>query len=352
MSTIDHQNAHRLIQESLTIPLSEEKQNNLDAHLDGCTECKTYIDQLVAMEDQLRWSFHNHWDKISGPSVNKIYAITEKMESRLRRRGFINYLGVATFTIALVILIITAISVLPDRSVSLTRTQILDNADNNTSPSFSSGPEKTDAASWLASTSVPTEHNQNTKKEDADQYQFMPTDQATRLETFADVDLNCDGSVERILVEPGSEPHYFNNNPTVVRIFLETGSELNPQSMWDYSAQDASVSYLTPLLIQIEECQYFLSVLGDEGPGSGLKVFQWNGETMKEVLKVPGRYLFVDPEYLEEIGITIPPNSLSIMSLVLSEADANNVWVIRVFQWDGVEFNQVIRKEVRHPGGG
>jgi hypothetical protein len=180
----------------------------------------------------------------------------------------------------------------------------------------------------------------------------MPTDQSAKLETFADIDLNCDGSMERILVEPGNDPHYFNNNPTYIRISLETASELNPQSSWDYSAQGASVSYLTPQLIQIEECQYFLSILGDKGPGSGLKVFQWNGETMKEVLKVPGQYLFTDPELIDEIGIALPPNSLSIMSLVLSEDDANNIWVIRVFQWDGGEFNQVIWKEVRSPGGG
>jgi hypothetical protein len=339
MTAIDHQNAHRLIQDSLTIPLSEEKRSNLDAHLNSCTECTLYTVQTVALENQLRWSFHKRWDTISGPSAKIFYVITEKMGARLRRRAFINYLSVATFTVIIVTLIISAISVLPERGIPLTSNQTSDNSVNVVLPTLSSEPEITSTAPLVLPASTPTEQN-----EDADQ--------TAKLETFADVDLDCDGSIERILVEPGNELHYFNNNSTYVRILLGYPSELNHQSLWEYSAQDASVSYLTLLLIHIEECQYFLSVLGDEGSGSGLKVFQWDGERMKDVLHVPGHYLFANPGYIEEVGLTSPPNSFSIMSLMLTGADANNVWVIRVFQWDGVEFKQVIWKEVRSPAGG
>ncbi|HEX9617714.1 MAG TPA: hypothetical protein VGA03_09860 [Anaerolineales bacterium] len=177
-----------------------------------------------------------------------------------------------------------------------------------------------------------------------------PISHANQLETLVEADLNCDGTLERILVEPGNESHYFNNNPTYVRVLMETVSGQSIRSVWEFSAQDASVAYLTPKIIQVEGCQQFLAVLGDEGTGSGLRVFQWDGEGMKELLRVPGRYLFAEPEIIEGMGITAPPGSLSIMDLVHS--DAKNLWVVRVFQWDGGEFRQIIQKEVSYPGGG
>ena len=137
------------------------------------------------------------------------------------------------------------------------------------------------------------------------------------------------------------------NQRIVFRLSL---SILDDPAEADEATQDASVAYLTPKIIQVEGCQQFLAVLGDEGTGSGLRVFQWDGEGMKVLLRVPGRYLFAEPEIIEGMGITAPPGSLSIMDLVHS--DAKNLWVVRVFQWDGGEFRQIIQKEVSYPGGG
>jgi Tol biopolymer transport system component len=171
-----------------------------------------------------------------------------------------------------------------------------------------------------------------------------------QLETLVEADLNCGGNRERILAEPGDQLHYFNNNPTYVRVLLETVSGQNTEPVWEYSAQDANVAYLTPKIIHMGECQGFLAILGDEGPGSGLRVFHWNGEEMKEALHIPGRYLFAEPEELEGMRITAPSDSLSIMSLL--QSDTKNLWVVRVFEWDGSEFKQIIQEEVRYPAGG
>ena len=72
---ITHKEARRLIQFKADNGLSASSDENLNAHLKACTECRAYSDSLKDTESVLRQTMHKQWGIRPLPiQMNAIYA--------------------------------------------------------------------------------------------------------------------------------------------------------------------------------------------------------------------------------------------------------------------------------------
>ena len=97
------------------------------------------------------------------------------------------------------------------------------------------------------------------------------------LITLTEIDLDCDGRVERISGIEAPEIEYFNIHPQLAEIRLETTTAGSSEIVWEYTAQVAGVAYLAFQLFQADECNQFVVLPGHKGK-EFLNVFRWDGE--------------------------------------------------------------------------
>ncbi len=66
-SMLSHEQIRNLIQMECEQGLLPEEDKNLKAHLDSCSECRAYAQELDRLESILEGTFHDRWDAFSGP---------------------------------------------------------------------------------------------------------------------------------------------------------------------------------------------------------------------------------------------------------------------------------------------
>jgi hypothetical protein len=79
---ITHEEAHRLIQFSMDQMLKPHEKNTLQFHLDACTECRTFLEEIKEVEDLLLPTMLRQWN--SQPTPLSIERITHKRNTQLQ----------------------------------------------------------------------------------------------------------------------------------------------------------------------------------------------------------------------------------------------------------------------------
>ncbi|MEW6718540.1 MAG: LysM peptidoglycan-binding domain-containing protein [Chloroflexota bacterium] len=177
------------------------------------------------------------------------------------------------------------------------------------------------------------------------------TSESVEISTFAELDLNCDGHVERITGIKALPIEYFNIEPQLLFISLETLSEGSYQQVWEHTAEEAGVAYLAYTIFPVNGCDYFIGILGHKGKES-IKIYRWDGEQITTELSISGRFLFADEGWMFNFfGLESLP-MYTVSTLEFQQRGTKNVWILRGYQWDGYDLIQTIEIERHYPAGG
>jgi LysM repeat protein len=79
---ITHEEARTLIQFSLEQVLKSQEKNLLQIHLEDCSECRTFFDDIKEVENLLLPAMLRHWDL--EPTPHSVGAVTKKSKSQLQ----------------------------------------------------------------------------------------------------------------------------------------------------------------------------------------------------------------------------------------------------------------------------
>jgi hypothetical protein len=169
---------------------------------------------------------------------------------------------------------------------------------------------------------------------------------------LSEVDLNCDGYKERILGIEAPEIEYFNIKPQLSVLILESNIGNGFKKVWEETAQEAGVSYLAYQLFQADNCNQFLVVIGHNGK-EAVNVYRWDGERLKNVLKLSGSFLFEGSWMVDVFGdYETLPNTLFLGELQQPTTSSKNIWILREYQWSDGVFKMIMEKRVELSAGG
>jgi WD40 repeat protein/LysM repeat protein len=154
---------------------------------------------------------------------------------------------------------------------------------------------------------------------------------------LTEVDLNCDGNFERVRLVP--TPLYVDSDISY-GIILEALSDIGLyEKRWQYTVAEVNAEYIArPQLLPTLGCQQLLAlnVMGlTEENDSGLRVFEWDAESMKLIFTAEGWLQSVTPF---ESGVSISTLALEYLP---GTSTCNRITVI--YTWDGIVFNETTR---------
>ena len=154
-------------------------------------------------------------------------------------------------------------------------------------------------------------------------------------ETIADVDLNCDGNLERIrvILDPGLGISA--NFGVVVEAIPPGGSQLWP--IWRWTIADTAANFFgIPEIFAGNGCEVFLGVsaFGGTQEVSGLDLFRWNGIEMVHVLDANGYFLETTS------GRDGEAFRITTQSLIRDPATGMCTRTLTTYEWDGEKFLQ------------
>jgi len=173
-----------------------------------------------------------------------------------------------------------------------------------------------------------------------------------KLIVLSEVDLNCDGYMERILGIEAPEIEYFNIKPQLSVLILESNIGTGFKRLWEETAQEAGVAYLAYQLFQADNCNQFLVVIGHKGKET-VNVFRWDGERLTSVLKLVGRFLF-EGNWMEDVfgDYKTDPNILFLGELQQPTTSSKNIWILRGYQWSDGVLKLILERRVELSAGG
>jgi LysM repeat protein len=174
----------------------------------------------------------------------------------------------------------------------------------------------------------------------------------SHLIILSETDLDCDTSEERILGIESPEIPYFGITPQLSAIILEKSSSTGFEKVWQLTAQDTGAAYLAYQVFQAEVCNRFLVVLSHKGK-EGVNVYRLEGDTVRSVLRLSGRFLFEGDWMIDIFGdYQKSPNTLYLGELQQATSSAKNIWNLRGYQWIDGEFKLIIERRIESSAGG
>lgn len=102
MGSINHQQAQEYLHMRKS-ELSEAEQQDLQAHLSGCAECREYAASLEILQGKLRTAFHSRWDGIQ-PVKSRTGGALLRLGREIKRLRLSTYAGTLIGVIALIAL--------------------------------------------------------------------------------------------------------------------------------------------------------------------------------------------------------------------------------------------------------
>lgn len=95
MIEISHRQAQRLIRQKIDGPIPDEQWSVLQAHLEGCEECRAFQAGLASSERSIRRVLRLRWSPVYGPRQPLETTVKTRRAARLQNRKLINYLVLA-----------------------------------------------------------------------------------------------------------------------------------------------------------------------------------------------------------------------------------------------------------------
>lgn len=168
-----------------------------------------------------------------------------------------------------------------------------------------------------------------------------PYPTATSLSPNTDVDLDCDGQVEHLIIRSVSHPDP-NVDNVITSITLNALVDGRYQLAWELAVEDYLHTVTSLSLVSLGDCQQGIVILqhGKRSQWSILQVLRWDGEAVLPILER-------DAWYYE-----IQEGQLLVSELI--HIGSNRYLETTTYQWDGaalVVFS-VTQTKLNTPGGG
>ena len=168
----------------------------------------------------------------------------------------------------------------------------------------------------------------------------------TLREIVAELDLNCDGSPERIRALPGPNHGDLTANfGVVVEAIPPGGDKFWP--VWQLTIADVPVDFFgQPEVLASPTCETFLMVnlFGGTGESSGLDIYRWDGEQMGLVLDANGYAREINSPGEEETGEFM----VTTQNLIRDPSAGGCTRITTTYEWNGSLFVQ--RDQTREEG--
>ena len=351
---ISHSKAHQIIHSASYQALESSELTELEGHLESCGKCAEYAEGLPQLERLLTRSLQMRWLRLY-PTGEIDHRILVDIEMQTRRKQRLNKLTNSLRVLAWAVVIL-ALVVITSWVIGRVRSQ--DVASLN--PPIATVTPTPDELNLPIVGVNPISTQPSTDNGETEQYQkvvteLKPTSTTTRFvgleRVLAKMDLNCDGVEERISGISGPIIPYFDTDQWQV-IKLETLSDQGPELVWEHTADDAGVGYLSYELFTLDDCHKFLVLIGHKG-WDRIKVFSWDGQQMKVILDRPGIFFPSDTLSPDDFEIeVVPPKTFITYEYTSTLTDSKVIWTLWGFEWDGDRLIQTIEKRKRYHGGG
>jgi hypothetical protein len=389
---ISHTKARQFIHSASFYELESYEIGALERHVANCKRCAEYAEGLPQLERLLTHSLEIRWPKplMVGKSIQQVVA---DIEGQVRRKQKLNRvfgsLRVLAWAVGILVLVLVTswvftnlkpkdVASLIPAIVTETPTpgqdegsaSVKDPTKTSTPPPTplpTRAPTRTPRPTPTAAptqqpikpspTRAPTRTPRPTPTAAPTQQpiQPSPTPGSSKFVGIKSVlsatDLNCDGVEERVSGIARSKIPYFDTEQYQA-IQMETLSDQGAEQVWEYSADEAGVSYLTYDLFILDDCNQFPVVIGHRGK-ERIKVFRWDENQMDVILDRPGLFFPSDTMSLSSFGINeLSPQTFVTYEYTSASNDSKVVWTLWGFEWDGDRLIQTLEHRIEAQGGG
>ena len=161
--------------------------------------------------------------------------------------------------------------------------------------------------------------------------------------TLFETDLDCDGTIERMIgTRPRETPGFFLYNSMLLEtLALEASVDGETRKVLEVESLGSALpALLQPQLIlpSEESCEQLIAVPSTSGSNiyGSLKIYRWNGETVETVLDAPG-WPALDP--------TPPGRIMTVQRFASLDPDKQCTWTLTTYEWSGSRFEQASQRE-------
>ena len=305
MSSLSHQRAKELLEAALNGNLISFERAVLENHLRNCKACQQYALELNQFEQNLSQGLKKRWPqpKPRQAELDTLISIIQKRTRRLIPIKRFFHFAQPILLASLSILLISGLI-------------------------------------WVLNsfTNYPTHPN------DSIPFNFQPADGrqfATQLMT--ETNLNCDINPEQIQLVL----EFRNNENNVAMIYIEEITNNSKRTIWTFNiSENPSEKIESVFLVEPHNgCQKFLAAVLSNP--DRMIVFQWDGETIKEILNAPGHPTEVITD--NNVYRLNPDNEIRVVSTENINPTKCSI-VNTTYQWNGSQF--IISGSNLNPGQG